>query len=130
MRLSYYSTHKSNLFIRILLYALLITGAVVVGKQETCIKGCALPPKSGTVVVGTGTYSKSIGRQCPSQKALLRHFVDPVDGAGGENGIDADLQNEVDRAPFNLQNTMVEFQSCKFDNPQPFDLAVSWFKQH
>ena len=57
-------------------------------------------------------------------------YVDPVDGAGGENGIDADLQNEVDRAPFNLQNTMVEFQSCKFDNPQPFDLAVSWFKQH
>ena len=92
------------------------------GTRDTCSKGCALPPKKGLVVTGTGTYSKSIGRQCPSQKAMLRHFVIPSESNDDRFGINADLQNEVDRAPFNLENTMVEFQPCKFEIPQLFDL--------
>jgi hypothetical protein len=53
---------------------------------------------------------------------MIRHFIDPTDNTDDRVGIDADMQNEVDRAPFNLENTMVEFQSCLFDSPQSFDL--------
>ena len=108
----------------LVLYSLLIgSPSNVCGTKETCSRGCGLPPKSGLVVVGTGTYSKSIGRQCPSETAMIRHFVDPtVDNTDDMVKIDADMQNEVDRAPFNLENTMVEFQSCRFDEPESFDL--------
>ena len=87
--------------------------------KEMCSRGCELPPKKGTVITGTGTYSKVVGRQCPSQKALIRHFVD-VEVA---DGIDVNLQNEIDRAPFNLENTVVEFMNCQLEEERTYDLS-------